>query len=454
MWTLKQAIAAVGGQLIGADVEFIGITTDSRTDCQGRLFIALTGPNHDGHAHVAAAMAAGAVAAMVSRRLDIDLPQWQVADPHAGLIALAAAWRAQAAAQIVAVTGSNGKTTVKEMLAAILSEAGTTLATQGNLNNNIGVPLTLLRLRDEAYAVIEMGANHHGEIAELTALARPQVALITNAGRAHLEGFGSLEGVAHAKGEIASGLPADGVFVFMADTPFTDLWQRLADGRRTLTFGLTPQAEVSADPAAIHSTWDREGFRTCFAVQLPCSQQPLHCELALAGQHNVVNALAAIATASALEVPPTAIQNGLAKVRPVGRRLQPRTGNHGLRILDDSYNANPDSFQAALEVLQSLSGRAVLVLGDFGELGAESRYLHARMGEQARAAGVTRLYALGSLAAQAASAFGAGGVTSANAQELIAQLQHELQPEDVVLIKGSRLAGMDRVVDALSGLKV
>lgn len=450
MWTLKEAIGAAGGVLHGADVHFDGVVTDSRCDCAGKLFIALCGERFDGHDHVASARARGAVAAMVSRLQASDLAQWQVEDTLLGLGRLAAAWRRRFPGRVIAVTGSNGKTTCKEMLAAICRQCGREYHTQGNLNNAIGVPLTLLAARDEDFLIVEMGANHSGEIAVLSALTQPEVALITNAGRAHLQGFGSLEGVAHAKGEIASGLTADGTFVFMADTQWTPLWQQLAAGRRCLQFGGdVPRDAAQVSATGIHTCWDQDGFQTRFEAWLPGARAPVEIRLGLAGRHNVNNALAALAAAVVLELPVAAMVAGLATLQPVARRLQPRRTPEGIRLIDDSYNANPDSLAAAVQVLVEVPGRHLLVLGDFGELGPDSAAIHAEMGRQARAAGVDGLLAVGDLAAQAAVAFGDQGRVCASPEELLSTLRGLWRAEDVLLVKGSRLAAMDRIADAL-----
>jgi UDP-N-acetylmuramoyl-tripeptide--D-alanyl-D-alanine ligase len=447
MWSLADCAAQVGGRLTGADAVFDGVVTDSRGSCRGQLFVALRGERFDGHDYVAKAAENGAAAAMVEHPVDCDLPQWVVTDTLAGLGRLAAAWRNRIPARVVAITGSNGKTTVKEMVAAILSRAGRTRATVGNLNNHIGMPLTLLAARDEDYLILEMGANHHGEIFYMTRIARPEAALITNAGRAHLEGFGSVAGVARAKGEIAAGLPVDGTFIFMAGTPWTPLWHVLACGRRALTFGTGRDARVRADDAAVELVWDQAGFRTRFEAD--ADGRPLTIELALAGRHNVRNALAAIAMATALDVPEQAMRDGLADLRPVRRRLQPRRTAAGVRVIDDTYNANPDSLAAAVDVLVGLPGRRLLVLGDFGELGTESTALHHAMGAAARAAGVDGLYAVGPLAAHAAAGFGDGARHFPDQAALIDALRADLDTDDVLLVKGSRASAMDRVADAL-----
>ncbi|WP_338074185.1 UDP-N-acetylmuramoyl-tripeptide--D-alanyl-D-alanine ligase [Halochromatium glycolicum] len=451
MWTIGESAQAIGGQLLGDDLPFEGVTTDSRGDCRGQLFIALRGERFDGHDYLADAAANGAVGAMVERRVDGRLPQLLVDDTRLGLGQLAAAWRDRIDARLIAITGSNGKTTVKEMTAAILAQAGPTRATQGNLNNDIGMPLTLLAARDERYLILEMGANHHGEIGYLTDIARPDVALITNAGRAHLEGFGSVEGVAHAKGEIARGLPANGTFVVMADVPWTPLWEELAEGRPLLTFGTGPTAQVRADEQAITQIWDEKGFRTRFTASIDGA--PLEIGLQLAGAHNVRNALAAIAGTTALGIDPVLIRSGLEQLVPVPRRLQPRRTSANARLIDDSYNANPDSLLAAVSVLTAIEagdgGRHLLVLGDFGELGPDSAAVHREMGANARAEGIDALYAVGPLSRHAAEGFGDQGRHFANQDALIETLLAETSEQDLLLVKGSRASAMDRVADAL-----
>ena len=452
MWTLAEAARQTGGHLVGGDAPFSRVVTDSRSDCTGGLFVALRGERFDAHAFVPQAAANGAVAALVERPLALDLPQWVVDDTRLGLGRLASAWRDRLPGRLVAITGSNGKTTCKEMVAAILAQVGSVRATQGNLNNDIGMPLTLLRARDEDWLVIEMGANHPGEIGYLTDIARPEVALITNAGRAHLEGFGSIEGVARAKGEIARGLPPDGTFVIPGDAPWADLWRDLARGRRVLTFGLDPACAVFTDPAAITTDWGEAGFATRFTAELAGRRHDL--SLALAGLHNVRNALAAAALTTAVGVAPQAIAAGLATLKPVPGRLEPKRLGV-LRLIDDTYNANPDSVQAAIQVLVALLGRPVLVLGDLGELGPEAARLHREVGETARAAGVAALYAVGDLCREAVAGFGTRSGPGPAAHHfddlatLIAALRRDLTAADTVLVKGSRRAAMDRVVAAL-----
>ena len=438
--TLVQAASWMGAELRGADIPFEGVSTDTRSMTAGGLFFALRGPNHDAHQYLAAAQAAGAVALVVEQAMPIDMPQLIVADTRAALASLARAWRDSLDVAVVAITGSNGKTTVKEMCAAIFSQIAPTLSTQGNLNNEIGVPLTLLRLSPEhRYAVIEMGANHAGEIARLVAMAAPQVAMITNAGPAHLEGFGSIEGVAKAKGEIYGGLAEDGVAIINADDEFAPLWRQLAGGRRVISFGA--EADVSAsyqvDANGQLLLW-RGLDREC-AFTLP-----------LLGEHNLRNALAASAAALALGVDSTVIAKGLQGMKPVPGRLSLRKGRAGATVIDDSYNANPASLLAGLKVLSGFKGKRYLALGDMGELGGNAEAMHREAGQQALRLGVDRLYAYGPLSRAACESFGAEGQHFKEQQQLIEAMLPVLQRDVTVLVKGSRSSRMDVVAHALS----
>jgi len=383
---------------------------------------------------------------LVDHALELDLPQCVTDDTRLGLGRLAAFWRDRFPGRVAAITGSNGKTTVKEMLAAILSQVGPTRATQGNLNNDIGMPLTLLSARDESFLVLEMGANHHGEIAYMTSIGRPDVALITNAGRAHLEGFGSVDGVAQAKGEIAQGLAANGVFVVPGDSSYTPLWRELAGSHQLLTFALEAPADLTAESGSIRVDWDEDGFRTRFTANHRGRELPL--ELRLAGIHNVRNALAAAAAALAMGVETDTVRTGLLSVAPVPGRLCPLRCA-GLRVIDDSYNANPDSIAAAVSVLQGLPGRRWLVLGDLRELGADSLALHREVGARARTAGLEGLATVGSQSAEASAAFGNGARHFDDQESLGAYLRETLGPDDVALVKGSRAARMEGIVKAL-----
>jgi UDP-N-acetylmuramoyl-tripeptide--D-alanyl-D-alanine ligase len=439
---LSVAAQLLGGTLAGADADFTGASTDTRTLAPGALFIALAGPRHDGHDHLDEAAARGAAGAMVARRMDCALPQIEVGDTHAALGQLAAAWRARFTLPVIGITGSNGKTTVKELLAAILAERGATLATQGNLNNDIGVPLTLFGLgAGHRFAVIEMGANHPGEIAYVARLARPSVALVNNAGPAHLEGFGSLEGVAQAKGEIYDALADDGIAVINHDDRFAPDWRARAGTRRVLGFGLAAGAGVSARDLVLDSNASR------YTLLTPAGECPI--TLPLAGRHNVMNALAASAAALAAGATLADIAAGIAAVKPMQGRLVPRSLAPGVYVLDDSYNANLASLEAGLAVLARSPGTHWLAFGDMGELGEQGPLLHARAGELARAAGVARLYACGPLAQHAVIAFGTGAEHFPDAAALGQALAAGMRAPVTLLVKGSRFMRMEQVIAAL-----
>ena len=452
MMRLSEAAAMTGGRLQGTDVMFDSVSTDTRSLQAGALFVALHGPNFDAHDFLESAREQGAVAAMVSRPAATALPVIQVDDTRLALGLIAAAWRARRTIPLIGVTGSNGKTTVKEMIAAILARRGAVLATQGNLNNDIGVPLTLLRLRGEhRYAVIEMGANHPGEIAYVAALARPTVAVITNAGTAHLEGFGSIEGVARAKGELFQVLTEDGIAVLNADDRFAGLWAEFIGMRHMVRFGLEHAADVTVVPGTERMEVG-DVLATRFTLRTPAGDLPVR--LQLSGRHNVINACAAAAASLAAGASDDDIQQGLAGLQAVKGRLQLKLADSGLRILDDTYNANPASLRAALQVLAMAPGRKILVLGDMGELGAGAEDMHDAMGEEARAAGVEQLFTVGLLTRFTAQRFGAGAMHFATQEELISALQKALSDAAArpvtVLVKGSRRMQMERVVAALS----
>ena len=438
--TLRQAAEWMDARLQGEDEGFYGVSTDTRQLVSGMLFVALKGPNHDGHDHVVAAKAAGAVAVVVSRPLPIDIPQLLVDDTRLALGRLAACWREHLGTPLVAITGSNGKTTVKEMCAAIFSQLGPTLVTQGNLNNEIGVPLTLLRLSEEhRYGVIEMGANHAGEIAYLSGLVRPQVAVITNAGPAHLEGFGSLDGVARAKGEIFDGLDEDGVAIINADDAYASLWHERVGTRRVISFG------ANADVSASYQVDDKGQLLLWRGLDHECA-----FTLPLLGEHNLRNALAASAAALALGMDSCSIAQGLQGMKPVAGRLCLRPGLDGATVIDDSYNANPASLIAGLKVLAGFNGKRYLALGDMGELGEDAKAMHREMGEQALQLGIDRLYAYGPLSRAACEGFGPQGEHFDEQHQLIDALRPALSPDVTVLVKGSRSSHMERVADALS----
>lgn len=440
MWPLSQAAAAVDAQLVGSDAVFTGVTTDSRTLQSGDLFVALPGPRFNGHDYIEQAAQRGAVAAMVSEKATASVTLLRVADCYVALGRLAAAWRAQFPTPLVAITGSNGKTTVKEMLAAILRQhagASAVLATRGNLNNNIGMPLTLLRLRDtHRFAVIEMGMNHSGEISYLTRLAQPQVALINNAQAAHLEGLGTVEAVARAKAEIFEGLSATGwALVNADDANLANLPKSTLKGQ-VLRFGLDAPADVTAS---------YELRVDGSEMQLSTPKGSFTVALKVPGMHNVRNALAAIAAAIALEIPISTISAGLANFTGVAGRLQRKPGLHGATIIDDTYNANPESVRAAIAVLAAATGKKVLVMGDMGELGAQAPGLHGEVGVYAKQAKVDHLLTLGQFSANTAKSFGAGAQHFERIEELLAELENLLAPDVTVLVKGSRFMQMERI---------
>lgn len=439
--TLGQIASAVHGQLHGpAELTVRGLFTDTRKPMAGALFVALRGPRFDAHDFVSTAREDGAVAALVERKIESELPQIVVRDTRLALGQLAAAWRAQWAGKLVALTGSNGKTTTKEMLASILRQRGETLATRGNLNNDIGVPLMLAELEaSQVYAVIEMGANHPGEIGYLTALAQPDVALITNTGRAHLEGFGGPQGVILAKGEIYGGLREDGVAVVNADDAGAPVWMEFNQGR-ALTFGITKTADV-------RGAWQTAGQGVELDIEARQGDVTIH--LNVAGEHNARNALAAATAALALGIGLPVIKSGIEAFAGVPGRLQRKPGLHGSVLWDDTYNANPDSLRAGIQAVRDQGGETWLVLGDMGELGADSTELHAESGRVAHASGVSRLYAVGPLAAQAVEAFGDGAMHFADIESLVEALKTALRPGIHVLIKGSRSSRMERVTQAI-----
>lgn len=442
---LAQVAAWCGGRLHGADAEVDAVSTDTRTlaaDGRHVLFVALKGENFDGHAHVVAAAERGAVAALVARELDATIPQIVVADTERALGEFAAALQERRKAKVLAVTGSNGKTSVKSLLLAILAHAGRAYANPGNRNNEIGLPLAVIDAPDDAdFAVYEMGAGKPGDIAYLTNIARPDVALVNNIAPAHLERMGSLLGVADTKAAIYDALPADGVAVVNADDAFSPYFIERANGRRILRFGLDASADITARGIAA----DAEGSR--FAMVTPGGE--ISVQLALPGRHNVRNALAAAAMSLGAGASLDAIRAGLEEARAVaGRLVRHRLGN-GALLIDDSYNANPGSLDAAIDALAAAGGEAWLVLGDMRELGGDARALHAASGRRAKAAGIARLYALGELSEATVEAFGAGARHFDSHEALSQALRDELRADVRVLVKGSRGSAMDRVVAAL-----
>lgn len=455
MQTLAHFAQLCGGTLKGADAPYTSVSTDTRTLGKGALFVALRGPNFDGNQFVGAALAAGAVGVVVDSEQPVPaLSQIVVADTQAALERAGHGWREQFAIPVVGVAGSNGKTTAKEMTASILSQMGNCLATRGNLNNHIGVPLTLLRFEPaNKFAVVEIGANNPGEVAHLVRIARPTVGMITNAGAEHLEGFGSIEGVARAEGEMVEGLAPTATAIINADDEFADLWRKLTKAR-VVTFGVRAKADFKAEDVRTTigpggPTGQTEGFLTQFKLVCPLGTAAV--VLHMGGRHNVSNALAAVAAAAAAGAGLDQIVAGLGAMRAVAGRLQFKKALSGASIIDDSYNANPSSMRAGIETLAELDGAKWLVIGDMAELGEHAPDAHKEIGEFARARGVERLYAIGEFAKLAVDSFGPGGRWFADAQALSSALTRDLGGGAGVrlLIKGSRVNRLERVVDML-----
>jgi UDP-N-acetylmuramoyl-tripeptide--D-alanyl-D-alanine ligase len=450
MMSVREAACAVQGEWCGEDVYFSGVSTDSRRVGRDDLFIALVGDKFDGHDFIAEVKEKGAAAVMVcdefhARLPELAIPLIRVKNTRLGLGQLAAYWRERFNVSLVAVTGSNGKTTVKEMIAGILRNAAggadKVLATEGNLNNDIGLPLMLLQLRERhCYAVMEMGMNHAGEISYLTRLARPDVAVITNAGAAHVEGLASVEAIARAKGEIFEGLEASGTAVINADDPYAPLWRELAGNRKIMEFGFEGTPDVSA-------RYELDFFSARITLLLPDGTQDV--VLQVPGRHNVCNAVAAAAVSVAMGVGMRAIALGLHEFGGVKGRMQKKPGLNGATLIDDSYNANPDSVRAALSVLAEAGGKKVLVLGDMGELGDSARVFHERVGMESRLAGIDKVFTLGELSAHAAASFGTGARHFERMDELLSEVRKLMAPDVTLLIKGSRFMKMERVVESI-----
>ena len=444
MMRLSEAALATRGQLIGADVEFCCVGTDSRAIKKGQLFVALKGENFDGHEYAAQSLEQGASAVLVSKASNVS-PAVVVEDTRLALGDLASHWRAKFDMPVVAITGSNGKTTVKEMLAAILKVAtaddASVLATQGNLNNDIGLPMTMLNLgKQHRYAVLEMGMNHTGELSYLSNLAKPNVALVNNAGTAHIGELGSLEAIANAKGEIFEGLADGGTAIINADDVFANLWKNLASKHQQVTFGLKAKADVTAKYELHAASSD---------LELIAPNGTVKFTLPAPGLHNVSNALAAASAALALNVSLENIATGLSNFAGVKGRLQTKQGFAGAKVIDDTYNANPMSMKAAIDVLKASAGQRIFVMGDMAELGADAASMHAEIGAYAKTAGIEKFYALGELTKNAVTAFGANAMHFGTVEALAESLKSIMNAETTVVVKGSRSMRMERVVDAI-----
>ena len=450
MLDLVAAARAIGARHKGANATFDRVTTDSRDLRPGDLFVGIRGERFDGQTFADQALSAGAAGVMVEAGAKILTPKarvLEVDDTRLAFGRLAASWRTRFTLPLIAITGSNGKTTVKEMLASILrqvaGESGV-LATAGNLNNDIGMPMTLLRLNAaHRYAVIEMGMNHLGEISYLSSLARPTVALINNAGSAHIGELGSVDAIARAKAEIFEGLDTAGTAILNSDDTFADFWRTRVRGRRVVNFGLDNKATVAA-------RYELAVFASLVTFRTP--QEEFVATLGLPGLHNVRNALAAVACAYALEIPSAAIVAGLAGYAGAKGRLQPKRHASGALVIDDTYNANPESMQAALAVLAAYPGRTFFVMGDMGELGANAQAMHASIGEFAKRSGVHAMFALGEMSAAAVRGFGGGARHFSSVDELVGALSGRLEHGSTVLVKGSRFMRMERIVEALGAV--
>ena len=456
--TLNEICKALDARPVGVDssiakTEVYGVNTDSRTLKPGEIFIALKGENFDAHDYISSAHTRGAVAYILEREIEGVQPALIVDDTRIALGKLAHAWRNRFSFPFVAITGSNGKTTVKEMVASILSTQGSVLATQGNFNNDIGVPLTLYRLSEHHdSAVIEMGANHQYEISYLTNLVCPDVAIITNAAAAHLEGFGSLEGVAIAKGEIFEGLNNNGIAILNADDDKFNYWKTLIGNKKYISFGKSSSADVTYKQ-------DRTGMLT---VQYKGSDK-FSFELALLGRHNILNALAAIAASIALGIDYKNIKSGLENMKAVPGRLEKKKGINNSTVIDDTYNANPDSLKAAINVTEELSevntsGTSHIVIGDMGELGSNAAELHTQIADVLTDTQIEFVYTLGQYSENICTAL-TGRVNKESKkintehftthQELTQSLHSNVKANDIVLVKGSRSMHMEKIVQAI-----
>lgn len=450
--TLTDAAAAMNAAPVArGDCAFKGVSIDSRTLVPGNLFFALAGEHFDGHDFCEAALAAGAAGLVVSRMPaglpTGDAPILTVADTLTALSALARHWRTRLPGRVVGVTGSNGKTTVKEMILRILSQSHRAFATPGNLNNHIGVPLTLCRIgREDDFAVVEMGTSGPGEIAHLASVGQPDVALVNNCGAAHLEKLKTVAGVAEEKSAIYRGLRPNGIAVINADDRYADVCRAAAGGARQLTFSMEPAS--GADVRLIEATTLSEGAGST-RMRFVAEGATIDCELALPGRHNVANALAAAACALACGISAADIAAGLSALVPTAGRVQVLRAHGGARIIHDAYNANPDSLRAGLDTLADLAGESWLLLGEMRELGEDAADVHRQVGAEAAARGVTRLFTFGPVAALAGETFPGTHEGFDTHESLAARLETLLTPTVVLLIKGSRANRLERVVDCL-----
>jgi UDP-N-acetylmuramoyl-tripeptide--D-alanyl-D-alanine ligase len=439
---IRMAARQLGCDWRGISRDFIGVAIDSRQVKHRELFVALSGDYADGHNYLADAAAKGAVVALVERWQDVDLPQILCPDAVIALGQLASAWRTQCDARLVAITGSNGKTTVKGMLASICNDSERCLATEGNYNNELGLPLTLCRLsREHRVAILEMGASKPGDITYLSNIARPQIGLITNAGPAHLKGMGDIEGVAQVKGELITGLAAEGVAILNADDDFFDTWKELAGDREIMTFGLDQPADVSG-------SYQSSGELS--RLELRQAGASIELQLQTQGRHNARNALAAAAAALALGHDLDQIKQGLERFTPVSGRLFAKKMPAGWTLIEDSYNANPASLKAGLATLAEQSGERWLVLGDMAELGPDSAALHFQSGAEARRLGVARLFCTGEMTRHTVSGFGSEAEFFDDRKALVKRFKEDVHADVICLVKGSRSMQMEKVAAAIA----
>ena len=456
--TFSELQQRFGGELINGDLAFERLVIDSRQVETGDLFLAVKGARFDAHQFIPQVIEAGAAGLVVSEPQDCDLPQWLVPDTQLALGQIGQFNRERFASPVIGVTGNSGKTTVKEMLGAILTQTGNTLITQGNLNNEFGVPLTLLRLTEEyQFAVIELGANHLGEIAYTAALAQPHVGIVLNVTGAHVGEFGSMENIAQAKGELISALSKSGTAVINADDTFAAHWYQLAGERQVILFGTDHDDSrgfewlTKLDNGKTQWLTSRDIRRNDqgYSFELCFPNREVTVNLQVPGRHNVSNALAAAAAAFANGLKAEQIITGLESFSGVSGRLQTVAGLKGATVLNDSYNANPGSVRVAIDTLTDCPGKQILVLGDIGELGDSSLTAHYELGRYAKQAGIDHLLTLGAASERASLAFGPGASHWQDRDLLIEELMTQLQADCTVLIKGSRAAAMELVVEAI-----
>ncbi len=419
-----------------------GVSIDSRTTSPGDLFVAITGDNFNGHEFINSAISKGALAAVTEKNVQVDIPILTVNDSRQALGDIANQWRKEFKYPVIAITGSNGKTTVKEMMSSIFSQQGNVLSTIGNLNNEIGVPLTLLQLTSEyKHAVIEMGASHIGDIEYLSNMAAPDIAVITNVAEAHIGSFGSVDNIAKTKSEIFAGLSKSGVAILNANDVYFSYWKENC-GVNIISFG------VNNENADVYAIVDKISPNNSIHIQTPLGE--FDVKLNLLGLHNIANALAATAAAIACDIPLYSITKGLEKVSSIAGRLEIKNGVYGCRIIDDTYNANPTSLKAAINVLKGFPGKHFCALGDMGELGKNAVEIHGKSGELLKSAGIDKLFTIGELASESSKKFGKNAINFNEFDSMSTHIKEELDGDSTLLIKGSRYMHMEKLVNKLT----